>query len=90
MIEVLAVIHTELLLIHPFREGNGRIARLLAMLTGLQAGMPLLDFSLIKGKKKLGYFSAVRAGVDRNYEPMQQIFREVITRTLKPYGKRPF
>lgn len=39
----LAVVHAELILIHPFREGNGRCARLLAVLMGLQAGLPALD-----------------------------------------------
>jgi len=28
----------ELILIHPFREGNGRIARFLSVLMALQAG----------------------------------------------------
>jgi len=32
IVEALAVVHTELVLIHPFREGNGRIARLLSIL----------------------------------------------------------
>jgi cell filamentation protein len=40
----LAIVHSELILIHPFRDGNGRCARLLAMLMGLQAGLPALDF----------------------------------------------
>ena len=31
----LAEVHVELVLIHPFREGNGRVARLLAVLMGL-------------------------------------------------------
>jgi cell filamentation protein len=48
----LAVVHGELILIHPFREGNGRCARLLAMLMGLQAGLPTLDFGGIRGAKK--------------------------------------
>jgi len=34
----LAEVHAELILIHPFREGNGRLARLLALLMALQAG----------------------------------------------------
>jgi cell filamentation protein len=37
----LAIIHVELILIHPFREGNGRVVRLLAVLMGLQASLPL-------------------------------------------------
>lgn len=36
----LAVVHAEFLLIHPFRDGNGRMARWLADLMALQAGHP--------------------------------------------------
>ena len=43
----LAVVHTELVLIHPFRDGNGRVARLLATLMALQGGLPPLDFSCL-------------------------------------------
>ncbi len=52
IIEALAITHCELVLIHPFREGNGRLARLLATLMALQAGLPLLDFSGIRGKTR--------------------------------------
>jgi cell filamentation protein len=77
----IAVVHTELLLIHPFREGNGRAARLLAVLMALQAGLPPLDFGGIKGRKRQQYFSAVKAGLDRDYKPMEKVFSAVISRT---------
>jgi cell filamentation protein len=48
----LAIVHAQLILIHPFRDGNGRCARLLAMLMGLQAGLPALDFGGIRGAMK--------------------------------------
>ncbi|MDA8339742.1 MAG: Fic family protein, partial [Nitrospiraceae bacterium] len=32
IITALSVVHAELMLIHPFREGNGRVGRLLAVL----------------------------------------------------------
>jgi cell filamentation protein len=86
VVEALAVVHTELVLIHPFREGNGRIARMLATVMAVQAGYPPLDFGGIRGKKKQAYFAAIQAGVDRNYEPMKSIFSEVIGRTVsKPW-----
>lgn len=78
----LATVHVELVLIHPFREGNGRIARLLALLMGLQTGLPPFDFSAIEGEKRESYFAAVRDGMDRNYAPMAAIFAEVIRRSL--------
>jgi cell filamentation protein len=72
----------ELVLIHPFREGNGRLARILSTLMALQAGLPLLDFSLITGERKETYFAAVQAGLDKNYKPMEQLFTEIIERSL--------
>jgi cell filamentation protein len=81
-VRVLAEAHVELVLIHPFREGNGRVSRVLTTLMALQAGLPLLDFSLIAEEKKENYFAAVRAGLDRNYRPMERIFAEVIERSL--------
>ncbi len=83
----LAIVHTELILIHPFRDGNGRCARLLAMLMGLQAGLPALDFGGIRGAKKQEYIAAVHAGLSRDYDPMTKIFRQVIVRTLKLVAK---
>lgn len=76
--EALAITHCELVLIHPFREGNGRVSRLLSTLMALQAGLPLLNFGVIKGKQRKAYFAAVQAGMGRNYRPMQEIFRRVI------------
>jgi cell filamentation protein len=80
-------VHVELVLVHPFREGNGRVARMVAVLMALQAGLPLLDFSGVRGKKKTEYFSAVQAGMDRNYEPMAKVFSDVIRRTLRTHGR---
>jgi cell filamentation protein len=78
----LAETHVELVLIHPFREGNGRIARVLATLMGLQAGLPPLDFSLIAGAARKAYFGAIQSGMDRNYQPMEKLFAEIIDRSL--------
>ncbi len=65
-----------------FRDGNGRAARVLSILMALQAGLPLLDFSLIAEKKKQEYFAAVQAGLDKNYKPMERLFAEIIERSL--------
>lgn len=75
--EAMAITHCELILIHPFREGNGRISRLLATLMALQAGLPLLDFSDIKGQTRQAYYMAVQASMTNDYAPMKRIFQAV-------------
>ena len=77
VVHSIAEVHTELVLIHPFREGNGRVSRLLATLMALQAGLPLLDFSTMNEQKRK-YFAAVQAGMGRNYKPMEVLFSEII------------
>jgi cell filamentation protein len=83
----LAVVHAELILAHPFRDGNGRCARLLAVLMALQAGLPVLDFSGVRGQEKARYIAAVHAALDRNYEPMTATFRRIIARTLSSQAR---
>lgn len=83
VVRKLASVHVELVLIHPFREGNGRMARLLTTLMALQADLPLLDFRGILGKSKSVYFAAVRAGMKRDYKPMESVIRSVIEQTLR-------
>lgn len=82
VVRALAEVHTEFVLIHPFREGNGRAARVLSTLMALQAGLPPLDFSSIASEKKKDYFAAVQAGMEKNYKPMEAIFAEIIERSL--------
>jgi len=80
--QALAEVHVELMLIHPFREGNGRLGRLVATIMALQAGLPLLDFSELAGEQKMEYFAAIRAGMDRNYRPMKELFHAMIKKNL--------
>jgi len=82
-IKALAVVHTELVLIHPFRDGNGRVARLLATLMALQAELPPLDFGNLKGPRRKAYYEATQAGLDRDYKPMEDVFNGVIRKTLR-------
>ncbi len=51
LIDALAKMHIEFILIHPFREGNGRLSRLLANIMALQAGQPILDFSVMENRR---------------------------------------
>jgi len=39
-----------------------------------QSGLLKLNFGLVKGKLKNEYFAAVRAGIGKDYRPMEKIF----------------
>ncbi len=84
IIKALAIVHIKFVLIHPFREGNGRVARILSTVMASQAGLPILDFADITGRKRKNYFAAIIDGLDRNYIPMEEIFTSIMKRTLKP------
>ena len=82
----LGIVHAELVLIHPFRDGNGRCARVLSTLMGLQAGLPPLDFSAMDGRGKRRYIEAIHAALGRDYAPITKVFSAVIARTLRAPG----
>ncbi len=79
----IGVVHAELVLIHPFREGNGRLARLVATLMALQAGLPPLDFTGVRGEARRRYFAAIQVAVGRDCGPITAVFRGIMTRTLR-------
>lgn len=69
-IAAIAETHVELILIHPFRDGNGRLSRLLADVMAMQAGHAPLDYGPWDVDKP-GYVAAIHAGHAGNYVPMQ-------------------
>lgn len=77
LIRYLAESHVEFILIHPFREGNGRLSRLLCDVLAVQAGKSLLDYSLWDEHKAF-YFKAIQAGVSGNYSPMMQLVSDIL------------
>ncbi len=73
--EKLAEYYCEFNMIHPFREGNGRVQRLLFEHLALAAGYDL-DWKNIQQNE---WILANIDGVDVNYEPMERIFKRIVT-----------
>lgn len=72
LVDAIAKVHIEFILVHPFREGNGRISRLLADVMALQANKPQLDYSRWDADKE-AYFAAINEGLSCNYDPMKKL-----------------
>lgn len=77
LIEIAAPAHAELLFIHPFREGNGRTARLISNLLALKHGFDRFHFEVIRESRMPEYIKAVQSAADKNYDPMKKLFRDL-------------
>ena len=76
-IEDVARVHAELLYIHPFREGNGRTARVLLNLMLRKNGWEPLDFSKMNEELFQQYVIAVQSSAMKNYEPMKKVIEQL-------------
>lgn len=77
----LARVHADFLLFHPFREGNGRMARWLTDLMCLQAGPPQTDYGFtgpVSKRNQDTYLKGVIEGYDQNYRALTEVFREAL------------
>jgi cell filamentation protein len=77
LLTAIAVTHVEFILIHPFREGNGRLSRLLADVMAVQAGHDPLDYRGWDARKP-AYVGAIHAGFNGNYQPMRDFVAEAL------------
>ena len=79
----IAIVHAELLLIHPFRDGNGRLARWLADIMAAQAGLPAPVYGFSgrgSEKRRAEYLLAVQQGYIENYLPLARFFEVAVRR----------
>jgi cell filamentation protein len=75
LVRDIAMVHGELLFIHPYREGNGRTARVLANLMARKQGYKGLNFDKIDEIVFLKYVLAVQAVASREYLAMERIIK---------------
>jgi Fic family protein len=79
-IELAATFHHRLVRIHPFLDGNGRVARLMMNTILMQH-----DFTpaIILVEEKQRYFETLQAADDGDYAPLFRFLDEQVTRTLQ-------
>jgi cell filamentation protein len=71
---------SEFLFIHPFREGNGRISRLLGDIILAKNGLPMIGLNLKSGDN---YIQKVHEGYHCNYTPLQQLLIDKIEEEIR-------
>jgi hypothetical protein len=76
-----AVVHAWLTHIHPFEDGNGRMARLLANLALTQAGYP--PFLLRSDADRGQYYDALASSDEGDILPLYDLMVKVLRRTVR-------
>jgi cell filamentation protein len=76
LLKDVARIHAVLQYIHPFKTGNGRVARLLANLMMLKSGYKYLELEEVIARKPKEYVAAIQVAQHKNYLPMEALIRE--------------
>ena len=72
--------HTRFVFVHPFSDGNGRLARTLAGLVLQRAGLPAPMFTR---EARTEYMAAVSAAtIDRHYAPLAALHAAAVRRAL--------
>jgi len=81
-VEIAARFHHEFTAIHPFDDGNGRMARLLMNLLLLQAGYPPV---VIRLRERDTYLSALRQADRGDFEPLLELVAQHVADSLDLY-----
>ena len=77
-----AQIQGELLVIHPFREGNARTIKLMTDILAEQTGRPFLVYDRSeRGQDE--YIAAAKAAFKKEYGQMEAILRSALERAQK-------
>jgi Fic family protein len=81
-IEFAALLHTRLVTIHPFVDGNGRTARLLMNLALLQAGYPV---TIIPPVLRSEYLTTVKESNRGNVAPFVDLLSNMVWESQRDY-----
>lgn len=79
-VELAAQLHHRFVCIHPFVDGNGRIARILMNLVLMQAGYTP---AIIPVEERERYLLGLQAADAGDYTPLSLIVEELVARTLR-------
>ncbi len=83
-VEYAAMLHAIFVNIHPFIDGNGRVARLLMNLALLQSGY---NITIIPPVVRADYIRALQDSNKNNFKPFVNFISEMVLESQKEYWK---
>ena len=81
-VEFAAMVHARFVNIHPFIDGNGRVARLIMNLALLQSGY---NITVIPPVVRADYIRAIQETNHKNYTPFVNFISEMVLESQKEY-----
>ncbi|OGD87718.1 hypothetical protein A3A54_02105 [Candidatus Curtissbacteria bacterium RIFCSPLOWO2_01_FULL_39_62] len=69
--------------IHPFKDYNGRVARLLTNLLALNLGLPILIIKADTGKDRDRYITALKAADQQDYSKLEKLITNALKESLE-------
>lgn len=83
-IKLIAWAQHRLVWIHPFKDYNGRTARLFSNLLMLRLGLPLAEIKVETEKDRQTYIAALKSADGGNYQPLENLIRKAAKESQKP------
>ncbi|MCB9705952.1 MAG: Fic family protein [Myxococcales bacterium] len=77
-----SVLHHRLVAIHPFDDGNGRVARLLMNLVLMRAGFPP---AVLRNERRAEYYAALARADAGEIGPLVELVGEAVARSIDVY-----
>lgn len=73
--------------IHPFKDYNGRVARLLTNLLFLNLGFPIVSIKAETGKDREKYVAAMKAADNHDYSKLEELISDALSESLEKIVK---
>ena len=83
IISLLAWFQHRFVWIHPFKDYNGRVARLLTNLVSLNLNIPLFEIKAETGNDRNKYMAAMKAGDKQDYSKLEDLIAKALKESLE-------
>lgn len=83
VIALIAWLQHRFVWIHPFKDYNGRVARLLTNLLALNLGLPIIVIKAETGRDRERYVKAMKAADQHDYTKLERLLADALKESLQ-------